>query len=518
MKPLLFSVLPRPPHPTRDGLAIRNYHLLGGADGALSRAGLFAARPRARVRRGTRPRRARRRVDRARRPAGRAGPGRPPRAWPEGGRIRSCSIAPAALARSLAAASARGGAVLDRGALVPRRARGARGRKPRLDRFSQSGLRDLAAAPARRPRAARRRGSRGSRRRASGASRRTWRRAPRGSRASPGAMPRRCGSSALAPSRWSWPTVSTSSATACARRCPSGEVLFFVGDLSWPPNADAVRWLHATRVAGVEARAARGARRDPRTRCAGGPARPRRRRTGPFSEKAPTRGRTGHARRWPSCRSSPAGGTRLKILEAAASGVPVVATPVGAEGLEFAPETEILLRDDAPEFAAAVAGLLADRAAARRQARGGAGPRRGPVRLGADRRGVRARARAPDGRDRVTAAAHRPAPSARPRSSRGRTSSIRRSSAAGRRRSSRFPLAAPGAPLSVEVVLAAADEESVIAARVENLLGQAGVADLSVAVGCDGCRDRHGGAGPRGRAGSGSASSSSPSAAARPRS
>src|SRR5689334_6391129 len=28
MRPLLYSVLPRPPHPTRDGLAIRNYHLL----------------------------------------------------------------------------------------------------------------------------------------------------------------------------------------------------------------------------------------------------------------------------------------------------------------------------------------------------------------------------------------------------------------------------------------------------------------------------------------------------------
>ena len=28
MKPLLYSLLPRPPHPTRDGLAIRNYHLL----------------------------------------------------------------------------------------------------------------------------------------------------------------------------------------------------------------------------------------------------------------------------------------------------------------------------------------------------------------------------------------------------------------------------------------------------------------------------------------------------------
>src|SRR5215471_3374411 len=28
MEPLVFSVLPRPPHPTRDGLAIRNYYLL----------------------------------------------------------------------------------------------------------------------------------------------------------------------------------------------------------------------------------------------------------------------------------------------------------------------------------------------------------------------------------------------------------------------------------------------------------------------------------------------------------
>ena len=33
MKPLVYSVLPRPAHSTRDGLAIRNYHLLA----ALSR-------------------------------------------------------------------------------------------------------------------------------------------------------------------------------------------------------------------------------------------------------------------------------------------------------------------------------------------------------------------------------------------------------------------------------------------------------------------------------------------------
>jgi cellulose synthase/poly-beta-1,6-N-acetylglucosamine synthase-like glycosyltransferase len=52
------------------------------------------------------------------------------------------------------------------------------------------------------------------------------------------------------------------------------------------------------------------------------------------------------------------------------------------------------------------------------------------------------------------------------------------------------PVPAPAAPLSVEVVLSAADEESVIGARVANLLSQNGVADYSVAIGCDGCRDR----------------------------
>ncbi len=52
------------------------------------------------------------------------------------------------------------------------------------------------------------------------------------------------------------------------------------------------------------------------------------------------------------------------------------------------------------------------------------------------------------------------------------------------------PASVPAAPLSVEVVLSAADEESVIGARVANLLAQTGVVDLSVAIGCDGCRDR----------------------------
>ena len=65
---------------------------------------------------------------------------------------------------------------------------------------------------------------------------------------------------------------------------------------------------------------------------------------------------------------SAGGGTRLKILEAAACGVPVVSTPVGAEGLDFAAGSEILLAQGAEEFAGAVAGLLADPGARRSQA------------------------------------------------------------------------------------------------------------------------------------------------------
>jgi glycosyltransferase involved in cell wall biosynthesis len=54
-------------------------------------------------------------------------------------------------------------------------------------------------------------------------------------------------------------------------------------------------------------------------------------------------------------------GTRLKILEAMASGTAVVSTTIGAEGLGAPPDT-IRIADDAPRFADAVAGLLADRA------------------------------------------------------------------------------------------------------------------------------------------------------------
>ena len=59
-------------------------------------------------------------------------------------------------------------------------------------------------------------------------------------------------------------------------------------------------------------------------------------------------------------------GTRLKILEAAAMGKPIVSTTLGAEGLNFVNGEEIVLADDPARFAKAVAELLADPGARRK--------------------------------------------------------------------------------------------------------------------------------------------------------
>ena len=149
----------------------------------------------------------------------------------------------------------------------------------------------------------------------------------------------------------------------------SEEMVFFVGDLTWPPNVEGIRWFCAE-VWPILSRLRASARVEVLGRGEGslrGLAR-----HGPpglsfLGEGADTR---------PLWRRAAvaivpllaAGGTRLKILEAAASGVPVVATPVGAEGLDFAAGREIELASGAPEFAAAVARLLAEPVARRSQA------------------------------------------------------------------------------------------------------------------------------------------------------
>ncbi|HOU24511.1 MAG TPA: glycosyltransferase [Anaerolineae bacterium] len=52
------------------------------------------------------------------------------------------------------------------------------------------------------------------------------------------------------------------------------------------------------------------------------------------------------------------GGTRLKILEALAQGVPVVSTPVGAEGLDLTPDQDLLIANTPESFASRVVQLL----------------------------------------------------------------------------------------------------------------------------------------------------------------
>ncbi len=146
----------------------------------------------------------------------------------------------------------------------------------------------------------------------------------------------------------------------------AGETVLFVGDLSWPPNADGVRWFlrevwPRVRRLRPSARAEILGRSAPSdlARFAG--------------KDVALLGEGGDARvQWAQASVAvvplrAGGGTRLKILEAAASGVPVVSTSIGAEGLDFSAE-EIRLCDEAGPFAEAVAALLGDAAVAARQA------------------------------------------------------------------------------------------------------------------------------------------------------
>ena len=61
------------------------------------------------------------------------------------------------------------------------------------------------------------------------------------------------------------------------------------------------------------------------------------------------------------------GGTRLKILEAFAAGLPVVSTAVGAEGIDAKPGEEIIIAER-PDMAAAICDLVADPARGQRLA------------------------------------------------------------------------------------------------------------------------------------------------------
>lgn len=365
MKPLIFSVLPRPPHPTRDGLAIRNYHLLAGLSSAFRVRAFSLLDPERSYGGGEFPPQVE--VEWIRQPS---------RATRRGG---------AALA-SLISGDSYSERLYRSRALERRVAELAAREKPRwiVAHSYHVATAGLAAGPPvwidfhnldseiwDRTAGSARSGAARLFARMQAARVRELERRLAGAAAGVSCVSRRDAEALRTLGAAAEPVLVPNgvdlSRYAFAREPPTDEVVEFVGDLSWPPNAEGVRWL--AREVWPRIRQARsGARAEILGRSA---PRDLRRLAAPdfvfAGESSDTRPHWARA----AVAVVPllaGGGTRLKILEAAACGVPVVSTPIGAEGLELVPEREILLREDASGFASAVATLLADREAARKQA------------------------------------------------------------------------------------------------------------------------------------------------------
>lgn len=151
-----------------------------------------------------------------------------------------------------------------------------------------------------------------------------------------------------------------------------GPDVVFVGSLDWQPNVDGLRWFVDAIWPVIRAR-----RPDARFHVVG---------------RRPTRAVVRATREQPGVYLWPdvpdvrerlngaavvvvplrvGSGTRLKVYEALACGKAVIATTVGAEGLEVIPGKHFVLADDSSSFADAVLALLND--PARRRALGEAG-------------------------------------------------------------------------------------------------------------------------------------------------
>jgi polysaccharide biosynthesis protein PslH len=125
--------------------------------------------------------------------------------------------------------------------------------------------------------------------------------------------------------------------------------LLFVGNLSYEPNVDAVLWLSREILPLLGRR--------PELRIAGShPIEAVWELAGPDIEVHADPEDLAPQYAWADAALAPiraGGGTRIKILEAFAAGVPVVATGIGAEGLAVRHGEHLLLADDAVGFAAA---------------------------------------------------------------------------------------------------------------------------------------------------------------------
>jgi len=159
------------------------------------------------------------------------------------------------------------------------------------------------------------------------------------------------------------PNVTTANAAYAALRCRRGgrRDILFVGNMSYLPNIDAAMWF-ALRIW-------------PRLRCAApfplrfviaGDSPPREVTalarhpgivvTGRFEDMSALYRRAAVA----VVPIRAGGGTRIKLIESASYGVPVVATRFGASGTGFKSGHELLLADNEWDFAASCARLLTD--------------------------------------------------------------------------------------------------------------------------------------------------------------
>jgi glycosyltransferase involved in cell wall biosynthesis len=148
-------------------------------------------------------------------------------------------------------------------------------------------------------------------------------------------------------------------------------LVVFTGALGYAPNADGVRWLldavwpHLeSELPGVRLRVVG---KDPPAELVRRAVPGRIEFTGYVDDVRP------HMRDASvfACPLRIGGGTRLKILDAMALGLPVVSTTVGAEGLAVTDHADIELSDYAPDFAKAIARLVREPERAQTLARAG---------------------------------------------------------------------------------------------------------------------------------------------------
>jgi len=140
---------------------------------------------------------------------------------------------------------------------------------------------------------------------------------------------------------------------------PAGDMLLFTGSMAYPPNHDAVLYFQHEVWPLLKCRL-------PHVRWQIVGRDPPRDLLALASADIEVTGRVADVRPYmENCRAlivplRSGGGTRIKILEALAAGLPVVSTTIGAEGLDLVHGEHILLADTPEQFAAAVARLLTD--------------------------------------------------------------------------------------------------------------------------------------------------------------